>query len=270
MLRLIILFFCLSVAGFSNAAINNFGTGSRSSSLGNASVTLFDVWSAHNNQAGLGLIDKISAGLYYENKFLISQTGYKAIALAYPTATGVFGLDVTSFGYSGYYENKYGLGFGKKLSDKISVGVQINYNDIYLGEYYGRSGYLIGEVGMIVRWNDHFTIGAHVYNPSRAQLNTATKEYAPTILKLGCAYKFNDKVMLVAEVEKDVEYDPQFKSGIEYHISDPLYFRIGISTSPLNNSFGIGYRVKNLSIDVSSSYHTVLGFSPNLSLSYNF
>ena len=45
--------------------------GSRATSLGGFSTTLSDLWSTNNNQAGLGFVKELSAGIYYENRFLI-------------------------------------------------------------------------------------------------------------------------------------------------------------------------------------------------------
>jgi hypothetical protein len=60
--------------------------------MGNASVSLYDVWSAHHNQAGLGFVRTISAGVNYENRFMVKEISTRGGALAIPVKAGTFGL----------------------------------------------------------------------------------------------------------------------------------------------------------------------------------
>ncbi|TVQ94631.1 MAG: DNA-binding protein, partial [Bacteroidetes bacterium] len=63
---------------------------------------------------------------------------------------------------------------------------------------------------------------------------------------------------------------PVFRTGIEYRISDPLYIRGGIGTNPTTNAFGFGLELGNLNLDIATSFHHVLGYSPQLSFIYHF
>src|SRR5690349_20243951 len=97
----------LLISSFSFGGNEDYPIGARSSALGNASVALRDVWSAHHNQAGLGFVRDVSAGVYYENRFLLKEISIRGAAIAIPIHGGTFGLCVTNFGYSLYNENKY-------------------------------------------------------------------------------------------------------------------------------------------------------------------
>jgi len=106
---------------------DNYPTGSRSASMGNSSVTLSDVWSTHHNQAGLAGLTKPTIGFHHENRFIVKEYGLQSLAFVLPTNSGNFGISLSYFGYSKYNESKIGLGYAKKLSDKISFGVQLDY-----------------------------------------------------------------------------------------------------------------------------------------------
>ncbi|MBC7864528.1 MAG: hypothetical protein IAF38_16255, partial [Bacteroidia bacterium] len=111
-LPLTILFF-IGTFGFSQT---NFNLGARSAAMGGASSTLHDVWSAQNNQAGLGYVDKIEVGAYYENRFLLKELSYSAFCAAIPVKKiGTFGVTMTSFGYNVFRQSKVGLGYGMKF-----------------------------------------------------------------------------------------------------------------------------------------------------------
>lgn len=261
---MVIVLFSLSV----QAQIGNDVIGASSTGMGGYSATLSDVWSANNNQAGLGFMTDITGGIFYENRFLLKETSYRAGAFVLPVKTGAFGLSVASFGYSAYSETKAGLSYGQRFGDKFSMGVQINYLNTSLNQDYGTRNSLTAAVGIISRLSDELSIGVHVYNPTRSKLAEYDNEKIPTVMKLGLDYRFSEKVMVAIETEKDMNYDALVRAGIEYHITDIFYLRGGISTNPTLSSFGFGLQMKNFKMDISSSFHQTLGITPGISLIY--
>ena len=114
------------------------------------------------------------------------------------------------------------------------------------------------------------TIGAHIYNPIPYKVDKVFGERLPTVIKFGLGYEPSPKVLLAAEYEQDIHYKPQFKGGIEYRPIKYLHIRAGAQTTPFSASFGLGVNVKGLNIDLASSYHPVLGFTPQAAIIYSF
>lgn len=267
-LKYILSFLLLALFIKLKATNGNDVLGSRSMAMGGFSTTLSDVWSTNNNQAGLGYLDNISGGIYYESRFMLKETAFKAGTFALPTKLGAFGLSVTSFGYSLYNETKAGISYGQKLGEKIALGVQMNYLNVKLNQDYGQKSTLTAAVGLIARLTQELTMGVHVYNPTRVKLADYNNERIPTIMKLGLDYKFSEKVFLAVETEKDMGYGAIAKVGLEYNPIDILYLRGGISTHPTMSSFGFGVKLKDFKLDLSSSFHQTLGLTPSISLIY--
>lgn len=264
-----LLFICFMSIGLF-AGGENFPVGGRSAGMANASVTLNDFWAIHHNQAGLTGIKNFSAGVYYENRFGLKELGIKAGAVVLPTKTaGVFGLSMTYFGYSQYNESKIGLAYAKAFGEKFSAGVQLDYLSTHIAENYGSHSAVAGEIGLRFQANKNLCIAAHIFNLNRAKLADYNDERIPTMVRFGLSYAFSEKVLVTAETEKDIQYDPVFKAGLEYHPIDVLYFRTGISTNPVLNAFGFGLEFKNFKLDFSTSYHQTLGFTPQFSLIFN-
>jgi hypothetical protein len=113
-------------------------------------------------------------------------------------------------------------------------------------------------------------IGAHVFNPTKAKIAEYDDERIPTIFRIGLGYNFSDKVLVSIESEKDIEYDPSFKFGIEVIMKKYVYLRAGISTNPVLNTFGIGYALKRFKVDIAFSKHPVLDYTSHISMSYSF
>lgn len=265
-----IIFLFLIIAGTSaTAQIGNDMQGARSAALGGYNVTLSDVWSTNNNQAGLGFVEDLRGGIYYENRFLLSETSYKAGAFVLPVKTGALGINVGSFGYELYSETKAGLSYGQRFGDKFSIGVQLNYINAKLTQDYGSKASVTGAVGAIARLSNELTLGVHVYNPTRSKLATYSNERIPTIMKLGLDYRFSKKVMLAVSSEKDVDFDARVNVGVSYHITEMVYLRGGISTNPTQYAFGVGMQLKYFKVDLSSSFHQTLGITPAISIIYS-
>lgn len=268
--KFFILLFSTGIVLSGNAGNEDHPIGARSAAMGNASVSLSDMWSAHHNQAGLGFVREAGGGVTYENRFLLKEISIRGGVVAIPIKQGTFGLCITNFGYSQYSENKYSLSFAKAFGNKLSAAVAMDYLTTKIAEGYGSKGVPAAEAGIIAKPMKDLNIGVHVFNPTRAKISEYDDERLPTIIRLGGDYTFSDKVIVAVEAQKDIRYKPEFKAGIEYKAVKEFYLRIGLSTNPTLSTFGFGINLKNFKIDFAASYHQTLGISPQLGLSYVF
>lgn len=248
----------------------NFPIGARSSGLANASVTLTDVWSAHHNQGALGFVDHAAVSAYYENRFFTKAMNLQGVVGTVPLSTGTLGLSFQNFGDNLYSESKLGVGYGMKLADFISAGVQISYLNSRIAQDYGMNHTVTAELGILAKVNDNLSFGAHIFNPFSVKLAEYADERVPSIIRLGMQYDVSEKLICIVEAEKDIEHDLALKFGIEYHPTEIFYFRGGASTGPVTTSFGFGAQMKSLQFDLSASWHQRLGFSPQVGLTYRF
>jgi hypothetical protein len=267
-MRIYFIFSCFLLSFSINAAQFSFPVGARSGGLGNASSTLTDVWSAFNNQAGLAYVKSITAGANYESRFLLPELSLRSFAVALPFKGTTFGLSASNFGYHLYSENKYGLAVAKAFGDKISAGVQMDYLNTQIAEGYATKGVMTVEMGVLAKPMKDLVVSVHVFNPVRSKLSDYNNELVPTIMKIGASYLFSEKVLLVTEVSKNNTDQPQFRAGLEYRIVKELYIRAGMGANPSTISFGMGLNLNQFKIDISSSYHQVMGYTPQISIVY--
>ncbi|MEI7596226.1 MAG: hypothetical protein WCK02_10800 [Bacteroidota bacterium] len=265
------LFFIIAFSLFSVSTIAQdifTVSGAKSTALGMTGVCQTDVWSVQNNQAGLAFLEKPSLGVFYDNRFGLKETSLKNAAFALPTKSGTFGLAVNYFGYKLFNQSRIGLAYGKRLSEKISIGIQLNYLQTVTGENYGKSGALAAEIGFYSKISKNTSFATHIFNPTRAKVSKYYNEQYPTLIKLGFLNKFSDKTNITIELQKDLNFKPSVNGGIEYHLAKPIYIRLGISSNPFYNTFGIGLEFNRFVIDFSARYHSMLGLSSQFSLNY--
>ncbi len=271
LLLLSILLFYKSISAFS---INySLVVGARSAALAHASVALKDPFAVFNNPAMMAYSAKIGIGLHYENRFLLKETSTSCLGVMIPfDKNGVFGIHILHFGYVNYGELNAGLSYAKSFGNVFAFGLKFDYLLNYFGEEtYGKCSGFTFDIGMYGQITKSFGIGFHVFNPARLKMCTYndTKEYIPTIFRLGLIYTIAKKCMLTVEAEKDLETNPLYRLGFEYGLNEHFYLRTGISFPDVEYALGVGWKMKSLSVDFSSNYHSVLGYSPQLSLIYN-
>jgi hypothetical protein len=264
---------CIVSAGCvknSFASNDKYPAGAREAAMANSSVIISDIWAVFHNQAALANLNNPALGFYHERRFMLSQLSHQAISLAIPVKPGTIAASYSSFGYSIYHETKVGLAFARKLSKGFSVGIKIDYLHTRISGEYGKSGTLTAEGGILAEPFPNFLIGAHIFNPVRQDLSGQGNEKIPTVFTLGCGYSFINKVLVTIGTEKDLIHKPVFNSGIEFELADRLFLRTGVSTRPVFFTFGLGYSVKKIMIDVALTRHQLLGNTPHFSMSYLF
>lgn len=245
-------------------------TGSRASGMGGVSVAITDLWSLQNNPAGTAWLGGFTAGISFDNRFLLKETCNAVAGLAWPIKAGTFGIGISRYGSALYNETKVGLSFARKFGKHFSAGVIIDYQRVGLTELYGSRNLFSFEVGLLYRSGGNLTIGLHLVNPIPVTILAETGEKLPTALRIGISHQFSPVLLAGIEVEKDLCNKPIIRAGGEYRFIKPATVRIGMSTNPMLFNFGFGIQLGGLQIDIATEYHLVLGFSPNAALVWSF
>lgn len=242
----------------------------RFAGMGNAAITLMDLWNVSGNQAGLAGLEHPVAGAYYQQHWLSPDLAQQGLAFALPVGKGCFALSAYSFGNDLYAQRSFGLAYAMKLNDGLRVGLQLDYLNLRLGDDYGSTSAITAELGVQARLTEHLWIGAHLYNPNRATLGGPYDERAPTVISAGLGYTFSDQVTLTAETSKDIDRREQYRAGIEFHPISALFLRTGVSTGPTKAHFGVGVRMKQVDLDMAVVIRSQLGLTPMVNLNYRF
>ncbi len=248
------------------------GIGARSAAMSHVSVAVSDMWSCANNQAALGFYKHMAAGVHYENRYLTSFTSVGAVGAVFPVPrVGVWSMELQLQGGGGYNCMQAGVAYSRAFGRYVAVGLQFDYLLHYFGEaYYGRVHGLTCELGVYGRVTPQLSLAFHAYNPFRLCMlgHKEEKEYIPTLLRMGLAYKLGS-CMLAGELIKDMDTRMNVAVAVEYEFARCVSLRAGVRLPDFEFSTGLGCRVKGVEIDLSSSYHSVLGYSPQISMVYN-
>lgn len=258
------------IFGFSiSYSIENYPAGARSRALSNAFISVSDVWSTFHNQAGIARIQTLSAGFYYESRFMVDELSLAAGTLIQPTKSGNFGVAFYQFGKGSFKENKIGLSYAMNLSERFSAGIQLDYFSQRFPEDERSKGFVTFEAGAVYSPNNKLFLGAHVFNPILSGIETPEgKQKTPAVFRFGGHYRFDEMLMLIAEIQKDTENPVSIKTGIEFSLVQNLALRFGVSGKPFNYTAGLGYKIGKVTTDIAFGYHGNLGITPAVSLQF--
>lgn len=258
------LFLCLK----SNAIDEQFGGGSRIKSMAGIGVSIPDNWSSHYNQAGLAYLTDYAISAFYSNRFNLKETGYSAITIVLPVKPGTFSINASNFGYSAYSESKIAIGFGKRLGKYFSAGIQVNYIHTFISDIYDDKNGVYADLGLISIPFKKLRIGFHVINPIGSTF--FDKDLISPVVRTGISYDVNESILIGFQIDKELYSSLEIKAGMEFELREHFFIRSGINLKTIEYSFGIGIDLKNVKCDLGFSNHQILGYSPNISLTYEF
>lgn len=257
-----ILFCCFHGFGAGDFTV----AGGRAAGMGFSAVAVSDGWSVFNNQAGIAWQNRPGAGFYFENRFLLKELSFKAMYLLLPVKSGAFGLSVHQFGFSLYNEFSAGLVYARAFGKHFAAGIGLDWLRIHLAEQYGTRNMATFEIGLQCRTSKSLTIGAHIYSPWPVRISRSFKENIPTLICFGVAWNSLKNLVITLDLEKSIQQKAALKAGLEYHIANPFFIRIGLATNPMEFTFGVGVESGKIRFNISSGYNWMLGYSPQADL----
>ncbi|MFT5167886.1 MAG: hypothetical protein ACI8P3_003124, partial [Saprospiraceae bacterium] len=172
--------------------------GARGLAMANTAVVFQDINSIFSNQAGLVNLSHPSFVLFTEQRFALNEIRSIAAGFAYPTKSGVFGLNINYYGFEDYNEQKVGLAYSRKLLENLAIGAQINYINFRIPEY-GNKGFLSFEMGLQAQILKEVLLAVHIANPIGQEI--VENDNLPTVFKIGASYNPSKKVIVSLEAE---------------------------------------------------------------------
>ncbi len=255
------------------AAANGVVGGSRDAAMAWSTLAVYGQWAILHNQAGMARQKGITFGIEGHQRFRMSEMTQTSLSVTGETPFGVWGVSFSRFGFDLFHENRTGLGFARNFGPDLSVGLQLNHTSINAGEGFGRSSTLGVEAGFIYEIFPDIYFAAHLSNPWRAGYKTKeglqTKEHNPTIFRAGMARSFSPHLLIAVAMHKRLDYPPQWRAGVEYLLGNHFSARIGISTPPVQNTFGFGIIYGALEINLAATHHYILGYTPHVGMVYS-
>jgi hypothetical protein len=243
--------------------------GPRLTAMGNAGVAMQDVWSAHKNQAGIATLENAQFSAGYENRFGVKELKSQSAAFALPVKNYAIGANFQSYGVNAYRESKSGISLARAFGPQLLASINLNYHQIKIDNYGNAQGFSV-EVGLQYEAFKNLWLGTHIANPNQSKYGSNTEQIIPAHLQFGATYKFSDQLIISTEIEKILDAQVDFKTGLEYKVVKFVALRGGISVNPFKQFVGFGINYQKFQLDFAVASHPVLGYSPQIAVGYEF
>lgn len=239
-----------------------FPTDVTGNSIGYAMTAWTGNATASANPASLGHTQQLQVSAAVRSRFLVEGLYDYGIfgSFALDDKSSV-GIQVEHFGFEQFRQQAFAGSYGRKLSDKVSLGIRFSFLLIAQEEQESASS-ISGAIGILYHINDQVAIGAEVNPFSSGFENDVT---LPLAQKLGFSYRPSDIVSVNGEVSyvSSLPNNISVGVGVTYDIFETVNLALGYRSNPDIFSFGIGWQVSDgLMINLSSSFHQRLGASP--------
>ncbi len=263
-------FFLLILVGRNAAAqgvhspLTNAYTG-----IGTYSKHFTDAFSVIGNQAVLADFDHSVAGIYGEQRFGLKELRTISASVAFPVRSGGIGANIRYLGDSKFNNAQFGLAYGRKLGSRVNVGVQFNYYSMRIAGY-GNTSILTAEIGTLWQVSKKLQVGLHLNNPTGGKSGKQQAERLPTVFKMGLGYEASDQFYLSIEITKEESRPVMINADMQYQFAGQFFARMRVITETGQFAAGIGYEYKKCRLELVSSFHQQLGFTPAILLLFRF
>lgn len=241
----------------------------RAAGLGGNEVTQ----SVRFNPSLISLYEKNSISFDYYNAYGIKELGAFSVMGMFPSAFLSAGIYVSSFGYEEYRQNLIRAVAGKQLNEYWTLGAAVQYSFLHTVLFEEKPGLLSADMG--VTWSpvENLLAGLLIMNlPSFALKDKVTdiNYFTDYKIQVGFEWLFINDLLILFTLEHNEEQSFTGSAGIEYFLGEQLRLRAGVQARSLIPSVGIGYKFRSFTADVAILYHSVLGISTGIGLTYSF
>ena len=270
LLRLLICSGILAAASSASAqTVLSMEGGARIAALAGAGTALADDPWGHANPASAATMSGRSISFYATEGFRLAELRLGALRYAEPTPAGTFAAGARTFGFDAFRETTFSLGYanGFRLgtSRHVYAGLSARYYRIALGARsdgtsYGSAGALSLSLGTLLRLHPRLTLGAAATNVNAASY--ADGSDLAQALSIGLAYQATDRLLIAADVFKDIDYPLTVRAGVEIIPVEVLALRVGVANAPARVTAGLGLRLGLLRARLAAERHETLGWTP--------
>jgi hypothetical protein len=239
---------------FSRAGFEQTEGGARARAMGNAFVGLADdVWAIQYNPAGLARVSSLEfSGFYSPQPFGLAELRLMALAAAYPTSVGTFGVAARRFGFELYRETSFSIGYAREIGG-VFAGLNVNYHSVAI-ERYGSAETFALDAGVLVPVVESLRFGIAARNVSAAAIGES-RERLPQTFTAGLAYSPIENADMAFDYQKEPGFVASPRGGIEYWIIREVVLRLGFSDQPSSYTAGLGLRYMFVQFDYGFATH---------------
>lgn len=213
----------------------------------------------NSNPAAFGNILFPEISTSYRKLFNLEELQQNQISSKFRLMGGGCSLTFFDFGNKLYRENIFSIGYGIRLSAKISAGLNIPI--YFLNIEGGGKMETIGiGGGILYNFSEKLNLGVNTNNVNTPEMGDSS-ERLPFIFEAGVSYYPAEQFCFNLDINKQDDFKIDRRFGIEYYGLKKMVLRTGIDDETAGISAGFEIIYKYFNIRYSFSSHKQLGFT---------
>jgi hypothetical protein len=229
--------------------------------------------SALFNPSLIALYERHTVRINYFNRYGLKELGSVNGSLYLPNDMLPVGVDIASFGYDAYRESMFRLLVAKHLNSRWTFGVSVQYAILQTELYEEQPAQLSVDMGLTYAPVDNLLTSLLIINCPSIIFDDKfieKKEFMCYLIQAGFLWEVMNRMFISTALTTSESCTLGGCIGLEYVPFSDFSIRAGIKGAPLLPSFGFGYSFSGFNVDVAVVYHTVLGISTGVGLSFSF
>ena len=212
------------------------------------------------NPAALAWGKRLSLFGTYDQPFGIAELATHAFSAGLRIGRHGLGARYTGFGFSLYKEQVFGLVYGLRVFQQLSLGFGVRALQLSTAGM-PTQHWVVFDAGIKLRLRKSVFLGATVWNAGGRHASLLGQGGT-----VGMGIAVMPRVVLVADIQKEANFPTGAGIGVIYHIRPQLALRTGAGSRPERLSAGFGVRKNGFAIDYAAVWHTILGITHRASV----
>ncbi len=195
---------------------------------------------------------------------------YYHLGVVIPVRWGSNGLSYAQKGFANFRTHKMAYAYSRGFGEHLSAGLKLIYQRLAYSGDIPASDFISFDIGISSEVNKKLILAVLLRNPANIFYSYANSPPEPSEINLAVSFSASEDLILYVSIIKTLNIRTTVNAGIEYIIKEKIRLRIGCIPSPFVLAFGIGINYGHYTIDMASSYHHILGFTPCISVINRF
>ncbi len=256
----------LSLQAFSQEFI--FPSGAQAQGLAGC-IVLTDHFAAESlSPLALQNVTSLSVSTTVENKYLLPELMSRSVVLATPLTRGSIACSFSRFGGEHYSNNLLSVSICKPLTEKVEAGISLKYISEDFSDNYEGTSASVGALAMSFPLSANISGAFQIVNPFNvfASGNGDLRKFR----KIMSAISYDGTTCRVSAAYNAKAHDKGEAIFAFHYVPHPrIEFNAGVTSAAHLFCFGTGLYLGQFRLDIASSYHSRLGYSPVITLSWN-
>jgi|GEM_PF-6512015 hypothetical protein len=205
---------------------------------------------------------------YYQCPYMLKELSVKGFGITAPFSQGSVSAHYYGEGYTLFNKQALTLGYSRRFGKNISAGMTFDYLSVRIGEGYGSMNGLGSRAGMLFQLSPALWSGMCAFFP--AGNSSVLKECFQPFILWGLRWRTSPRLDIFTEIAKEIQSPAKIRGGLCLQRPDMWLLQGGMNLFPASFFLGYGYTFWNFSLTVNTSYISLLGFSPSVSMVYEW